>query len=322
MIRQAIAHDLAAQPPNWAIARRQRGAAVLVAMLVVALAAMAASSFMFRSHVEWRRLENFTHLDQAHWVLRATERWGAAVLLIDARQSSVDHLGEPWAMQLPPVESEGYRVSGRLEDQDGRFNLNNLVSQGKVDSRQLMIFVRLLRALRLPENLAMAVADWLDVDDTPLNEDGAESAYYAGLARPYRPANRPLVSLNELLRVKGFERKILDELRPFVTALPTYTRINVNTARPEVLAALVDGLVPAEAYALVAKRERIYYRNAQDFQQALPEGLTSPEDMVTVSSQYFLAQARIRRERLATGSQALFHRAGPGSPTLLWRAEL
>jgi general secretion pathway protein K len=303
-------------------ARRQAGAAVLVAMLVVALAAMAASGFMFRAQVEWRRLENLTRQDQAHWVLRATERWGAAVLRDDARQNSVDHPGEAWATRLPPVEAEGYRVSGGMEDQDGRFNLNNLVLDGKADAAQLLVFTRLLHSLALPENLADAVVDWMDEDDAPRNQESAESAYYAGRMPAYRAANRPLVSLNELLRVKGFDRQVVSVLRPFVALLPIRTVVNVNTARPEVLAALVEGMALSEAYAMVAKRERGYYRNIQDFQQALPAGLNSPGGAIAVSSSFFLVQARIRRERLSIGSKALFHRVGSNPPTLVWRAEL
>lgn len=302
-------------------AGRQGGAAVLVAMLVLAMATLAASSFMFRTQVEWRRLENLTRQDQARLLLRATDQWAASVLRDDAQHSNVDYRGEAWATQLPPIEAEGYRVSGRIEDQDGCFNLNNLVVNGKINAGQLAIFKRLLRVLHLPENLAEFVADWLDADNIPVVEGSAESAYYAGLSPPYQAANRPLVSVGELLRVKGFDRNVLSVLLPFVTALPSKTSINVNTASPEVLAALVNGLALDDAYALVAKRERTYYRNIQDFQQALPYGLTSPED-ISVSSQYFLVRANIRYERLAIGSQALYQRLGQGSPTLVWRAEL
>lgn len=308
-------------PIGRTFAARQGGAAVLVAMLVVAIAALAASSFMFRSRVEWRRLENLTRMDQAHWVLRAAQLWGAAVLLDDARNSSVDHLGELWATQLPPVEAEGYRVSGGMEDLEGRFNLNNLVSNGQIDSQQLAIFVRLLRTLHQPENLAVAVADWMDADDIPLNTDSVESAYYQSLSTPYRAANHPLINVNELLGVKGVDRNILTVLRPYVTALPTRTPINVNTASPEVLTALVVGLSSEEAYTMAAKRERTYYRNNEDFQQALPSGMTAPAG-VSVSSQYFLVQARATNERLAIGNQAMYRRAGAGMPTLVWRAEL
>jgi len=308
-------------PIGRPFAARQGGAAVLVAMLVVAIAALAASSFMFRSRVEWRRLENLTRMDQAHWVLRAAQLWGAAVLLDDARHSSVDHLGELWATQLPPVEAEGYRVSGAIEDLEGRFNLNNLVTDGQIDNQQLAVFVRLLRTLHLPETLAVAAADWMDADDVPVNADSVDSAYYQSLATPYRAANHPLINANELLRVRGFDRNILSALRPYVTALPTRTPINVNTASPEVLTALVEGLSSEEAYTMAAKRERTYYRNTEDFQQALPSGMTAP-DGVSVSSQYFLVQARARNERLAIGNQAMYHREGPTLPKLVWRAEL
>jgi len=308
-------------PIGRTFAARQGGAAVLMAMLVVAIAALAASSFMFRSRVEWRRLENLTRMDQAHWVLRAAQLWGAAVLLDDARHSSVDHLGELWATQLPPVEAEGYRVSGAIEDLEGRFNLNNLVTDGQIDNQQLAVFVRLLRTLHLPETLAVAAADWMDADDVPVNADSVDSAYYQSLATPYRAANHPLINVNELLRVRGFDRNILSALRPYVTALPTRTPINVNTASPEVLTALVEGLSSEEAYTMAAKRERTYYRNTEDFQQALPSGMTAP-DGVSVSSQYFLVQARARNERLAIGNQAMYHREGPTLPKLVWRAEL
>jgi general secretion pathway protein K len=295
---------------------------VLVAMLVVAIAALAASSFMFRSQVEWRRLENQTRLDQARLVLRAAQQWGASVLLEDTFHSSVDYLGEVWATQLPPVEAEGYRVAGGMEDQEGRFNLNNLVFNGQADNSQLVIFTRLLRILHLPESLAVAVADWMDADGIPLNPGSAESGYYQILATPYLAANRPLVNVKELLAVKGFDRNVLSVLRPYVTALPTRTPVNVNTASPEVIAALVEGLTPEEAYAMVAKRERIYYRNVPDFQQALPNGLTAPTDKVSVSSEYFTVRVRVRSERLAIGNLALYHREGPILPRLVWRAEL
>ncbi len=302
--------------------RRQRGAAVLVAMLVVAMAALAASGFVFRAQAEWRRLENLTRQDQAHLVLRAAERWCAAVLLDDARQSSVDHRGEAWATQLPPVEAEGYKVAGRMLDQDGLFNLNNLVHDGVADAPQLRVFTRLLAHLKLPETLAATLVDWMDADEEPQNPDSAESAYYAARPTPYRAANRPLVHLNELLRVRGFDRHVLDVLRPFVTPLPGRTPVNVNTAPPEVLAALVQGLSLNDAYAVVAKRERAYYRNLQDFLQALPPGLNAPGGLLAVSSSYFLVEARIDHERLSLGSRALIQRLGSNPPTLVWRAEI
>ncbi|HNQ04429.1 MAG TPA: type II secretion system minor pseudopilin GspK [Thiobacillaceae bacterium] len=302
--------------------QHQTGAAVIVAMLVVALAAMTASSFMFRTQVEWRRMENLVDVGQARWALRGGQEWGASVLRDDAANSNVDHPDEAWATRLPPVETEGYRLWGWIEDQEGRFNLNNLVTDGAVDTDQQAMFTRLLKALRLPESLAASVVDWLDADHVPLGEDSAESPHYDGRLPPYRAANRTLISVNELRQVKGMDDKTLDRLRPFVTALPSHTGINVNTARAEVLAALVVGLDVDAAYAMVARRDHGYYRHAQDFQLALPQGLNAPADMVAVSSQYFLVHARIRRDRLVLGNQALYRRQGTSFPTLIWRMDI
>lgn len=301
---------------------RQRGAAVIVAMLVVAMATMAAAGFLFRAQLEWRKLENTSDLDQARWILRAAEQWGATVLMDDFRNSSVDHPGEAWAQVLPPVETEGFEISGRMEELDGRFNLNNLVTAGRADERQSKVFRRLLGILRMPPELAENVVDWLDRDQEPLRPGGAESAYYLGLTPPYMAADRPLASVNELIRVKDMSKEILEQLRPYVTALPRGTRLNVNTATPEVLAALVEGMTLEEAHALVALRERTWFRDTGEFERALPHGLSVTGNLAATSSQYFVVLARARRGRVSVGSRALFHRNGPGLPTLLWRASL
>ena len=300
----------------------QRGAAVIVAMLIVALAAIAASSLAFRNQIEWRKLENRADLDQARWVLRTADQWAASVLADDARNSSVDYLGEGWAQKLPPVEAEGYRLSGNIVDQDGRFNLNNLAPGGKVDNRQLAIFQRLLRNLHLPDDLALNIADWIDADDVSLKDGSPESAYYLKLDPPCRPANRPLISVYALNRVKDMTTDSLRTLTPFVTALPTTTPVNVNTAAPEVLAALVDGLSLDQAYGLAAKRDRSYFRNTTDFTQLLPQGLAVAEDLVSVSSSYFIVTAQATHGRIAIGSRALLQRSGYATPVLIWRTSL
>jgi general secretion pathway protein K len=301
---------------------RQHGAAVIVAMLVVALAAITASGFLFRSQVEWRKLENAANLEQARWILRAAEQWSATVLMDDARHSEVDHLGEAWAQSLPPVASEGFEISGHLEELDGRFNLNNLVVDGQLDAGQLAIFQRLLGVLRLPPELAWTVADWLDRDQETLSPASAESAYYLGLGIPHLAADRPLASVDELIRVKGMDESTLALLRPFVAALPQGSRVNVNTASPEMLAALVPGLTLDEAHAMVAQRARIWYRDLTDFGRALPQGLSLDSGGAAVSSVYFMVRARTRRERLSIGSRALLRRDGARLPVILWRASL
>ena len=300
----------------------QRGMAILLAMLVLAMAAIAAAGFIFRTSLEWRKFENASSLGQARWVLRAAENWAGAVLRDDQRQSSVDHRGELWARELPPVDSEGYAVSGGIQDMDGRFNLNNLLRDGVVDAPQLAILRRLLANLELPDDLADDVADWMDADSVTLRDQSPESAYYLALDPPVVPSDRPLATVDELIRVRGVDAAVLDRLRPHVATLPERTGINVNTATPEVLAALVDGLTTEQADTLASRRDRTYFRDVADFNQALPVGMSPVADMARVDSRYFLVTARARHDRVDIGSRALLRRDGEKTPVLVWRASL
>jgi general secretion pathway protein K len=301
---------------------RQRGMAIVLAMLVLALAAIAASGFVFRTAMEWRKFENASTLSQARWVLRAAEKWASAVLRDDARQTSVDHHDELWARDLPAVDSEGYALSGRVEDQDGRFNINNLVRDGVAEPGQLAVFRRLLTALDMDDALAGMIADWLDADDTVFGDNRSEAALYLTQSPVLLPANRPLASLDELIRVRGMDRAQLDRLRPYVTALPEFNGINVNSASAEILAALVDGLTLEQAYTLAAQRDRVYFRTVEDFRRALPSGLEPAANMARTTSRYFMVLARARHDRVNVGSRALLSRDSNGTTALIWRASL
>jgi general secretion pathway protein K len=300
----------------------QRGVAIVLAMGVVALAALAATAIMV-SQSTWSRQSELTaeHV-QAQILVQTGVDWCRAVLSDDRRASSVDHLGEPWALRLPPMPVENGVLEGHIEDQQGAFNLNNLVTDGKVNLAQLAYFRRLLSILGLPGTLADAVADWLDADNEPQPGDGAEDEYYLTLDPPYLAANRPLTDVGEIALVKGFDYNVRARLRPFVTALPRFTAVNVNTASPEVLAALVEGMSLDSARALAAQRDRIYYRSTADFSIALPRGLmVAPQD-ITVSSSYFVATLRVSMGAAEARGTALLAREDAGWPTIVWRKYL
>ncbi len=297
--------------------KQQRGAALIIALLVAALAAMAASQFLFRAQIEWRKLENARDLGQARQVLGAAVNWAATVLLDDARRSDVDHLGEAWAVQLPPLEAEGYVLSGRIRDLDGRFNLNNLVRNGVAVPDQVAIFQRLLANLRLPDTLAQSIVDWLDTDAYRLGGTEKET----GMADRV-PINRPLVNLGDLQGVTGLDERTLETLRPHVAVLPGDTRVNANTAAAEVLAAVFDNLSLAEGYALAAKRDHAWFRDQGDLRNALPEGVGLDANRFAFRSRYFLVSAQARHGRVALAESALLERQDKTMPTVLWRTGL
>jgi len=299
---------------------RQQGVAIVLAMGVVALAALAATAMMVSQSTWSRQVELTAGHGQAQLLIRAGLDWARAVLSDDRRASNVDYLGEPWALRLPPVPVEGGSLAGHIEDQQGKFNLNNLLKNGKVNLAQLAHFRRLLSILALPPALAGALADWIDADSEPQPQDGAEDAYYLLLQPPYLAANRPLIDVAELALVRGFDDNVRAQLRPFVTALPRFTAVNVNTASPEVLAAVVEGLGLDGARAVVAQRERTtYFRNFSDFFNQLPPGLIVPTENISVSSDYFIATTQIIIGGAQARGSALLSRENTGWPAIVWR---
>ena len=298
---------------------RQRGVAIVLAMGVVTLAALAATAIMVTQSTWSRRSELTADHVQAQLLIPAGLDWARAVLSDDRRASNVDYLGEPWALRLPPIPVDNGSLAGQIEDQQGKFNLNNLLTDGKVNLAQLANFRRLLSILALPPALAGALADWIDADSELQPQDGAEDAYYLSLQPPYLAANRPLIDVAELALVRGFDDSVRARLRPFLTALPRFTAVNANTASPEVLAAVVEGLGLDDARAVVAQRERAYFRNFSDFFNQLPPGLIVAAENISVSSNYFIATTRITIGGAQARGSALLARENAGWPAIVWR---
>ncbi len=304
---------------------RQRGVAIVLAMGVVALAAMAAAAIMVSQGTWARQVELTADHIQARAVLLAGADWARAVLSDDRRVSNnVDHLGEPWALRLPPMSVENGELVGHIEDQQGAFNVNNLVADGKVNLAQLAHFRRLLSILGLPDALADALADWIDADSQPQPRDGAEDAYYLALDPPYVAANRPLIDVAELALVRGFDDNVRARLRPYVSALPGVTTVNVNTAPAEVISAVIEGLDLGGAQLLVAQRDRAYFRSSDDFLRRLPRAADAgaAASDIGVSSDYFMATLRVTIGGAQARGQALFARRGSGWPDIVWRKYL
>ncbi len=136
---------------------------------------------------------------------------------------------------------------GVLEDMQGRFNLNNLVmptgAPGVVqpNPEQVERFKRLLRILEMEEKWADLIVDWIDTDTQEGVPFGAEDFSYTGLTPPYRTANMPITRTSELFALPEFTLELYQRLEPFVTALPVGSKVNLCTASPELLDALIEG---------------------------------------------------------------------------------
>ena len=300
--------------------RGQRGAALIMALLVVALATTLATTLLWRQDMWLRQVEMQRDLAQTRLIAGAGIAWARAVLAYDARTSGFDHAGEAWAIKVPPSSVEGGEVGGEVTDEHAKWNLNNLLSgDGSANVLEQEVFRRLLRLLQLPPVLASTLADWLD-KDSDTSPDGAEDAYYLALSPPYRTANRALTDVDGLLRVRGFDANVVDRLRLHVTALPGYHRVNVNTAGPMVLAALIPDMSPSEIRQLLAQRNRIPFRDFGDFRSRLPRRDIAPNpEQLDTRSRYFSVLIRARYGRSTVATQALVDRQGMDWPVIVWQ---
>lgn len=302
--------------------KAERGVALITVMLVVALATVAAVAMAQRLQVDIRRAGNTLGSDQGYAYARGAEQWALHVLERDRRQNAVDDLTEVWATQLPPMGVDGGSIKGRITDLQGRFNINDLVAAGPAAKVAQERFARLLQVLGLEPTLLPAIIDWLDTDQDVTFPDGAEDPYYLKQSLPYRAANRPMLDASELRLVKGVTEPVYQRLREFVTALPTATPINVNTASAPLLAALAPGVGLAEAQQLVLARQEKPYKNITELLQSpLFAGKPVSTEGLSVSSQYFLVDATAVVGRVQTRLRSVVRRDDAGRGTVIARAE-
>jgi general secretion pathway protein K len=235
---------------------KDRGVALITAMLITALATMVAANLAWDNALDVRRTMVLLNRDQAIQVALGAESWVIGILHQDLEDSQTDHLGEIWATELPGLPIEGGEVFGAVQDLQGRFNVNNLIDDsGTVDDESLEQFRRLLVALEIDPRFAGIAADWLDADIDASFPDGAEDSIYTGMVPPYRTANQTLTSVSELAALEGMDRLTFKTLEPHITALPGRTNINVNTATPAVLQSLAEDITVADVESLLAERE-------------------------------------------------------------------
>jgi general secretion pathway protein K len=272
---------------------RQRGVALIMALILVAIVAAVAGTSLEQNDFAMRRLEADRDFVQARWVLKGGTEWARTVLAEDARSSSLDHGKELWASGLPPTQIEQGTIAGKIVDEQGLFNLTNLLRDGKPSERDIAQFRRLLASLGLRTELADAIA-----------------------------AQPPVSEIGDLYRVPGCNETVVATLKPFITVLPRRTALNVNTAPPKVLAAVIEGLSLEEAQVLVASRLAAPLRDKDDLRarMAQPDLLNSQD--IAVGSSYFLVRGRAQVGKADVGMEALLERSGRGLPSILWERVL
>lgn len=308
--------------------RRQQGVAVITALLLTTLAITIVTSLFWEQQVQVRSIENQRMQLQSEWIMRGALDWAALILREDTKYSSVDNLDEPWAIPLAETRLDQYvdngledadiadaALSGGVSDAQARYNLTNLCPGGTIDPAEVAAFERLLGNTQMDPALAQATAE---VMAASLKKPGATAANSGGQAVP-QPVN--LMQVDDLLAVPGFTPEMLDRLKDFVIFLPRAAPVNVNTAPAEVLAARISTLSLSDAAALVANRKTASYRDIADFSLRLQgKPLSVPASKLSVMTNYFLVNGKVRMSRARLETQALIERNG-ASTRLVWIRE-
>ena len=241
--------------------RAQRGVAMIVAILLVALGTIIAATVAYENAMAARRSTATFAFDQSIMIAEGAEALAAFGIrqFFQANPNSV-YIGQGWDKPVGPMEVvPGVMLEASLEDMQGRLNINNLVkTDGTPDPVYVAAFTKLLQLVGLEPKWAAMLVDWIDVDIVPQNIDGAEDSVYMGQTPPYRAPNRHITSTSELLALPGFGRDRYLALAPYIAALPKDTKINVCTAKDKVLDAfLPEGQTEFSATAGQLDKNRI-----------------------------------------------------------------
>lgn len=283
------------RPATKAI-RRQKGVAIITALLIVTIATTISITLSTRLQLDVRRTSNLIAQDQAQFYLLAAEEWSQRILRQDKKDSSIDDLSENWAISLPPLPVEGGSIQGTLSDLHACLNINALITGDTINESTKNRLSQLFSNLGITGDLTQAIADWIDNDLETINPYGAEDGYYLNLATPYRPANSPLYSISELRLIKGFEdNDVFQRVKTHVCAFGPADdiSININTASAEVLQSLSAEMTESLAKDIIERRDEEPFNDIKAFTSfAKLDTIIKDTDKLSTSSDYFLLRTQ------------------------------
>ena len=322
-----------------ATAQRQRGAALLTAMLVVALVTTLASAALWQ---QWRQVEIETAergRSQTGWMMTGALDWTRLILREDAASQQgrlADHLGEPWA--LPVQESklstflsqdqqwrEGDAevfLSGQITDAQSRLNVMNLLQDGQVSARVWARFAALFDRLGLPVGELQTLTQQLQKAVQAQKKTGVNANANANANATGDEAVPLMPQQSAQLVWLGLSPRSLLALQAHITVLPVATPLNLNTASAEVLMASLPGLNQAAARQAIEQRQRQPWNSLDEAKKALGAAVSSQVDdkQFSVTSNFFEVQGRMRIDQVVQQELALVQREN-NQVRMLWRVK-
>ena len=294
----------------------QRGAALLLAMIIVALVATAAAGMVWQQTRALGVEAAERARAQSSWILSGALDWARLILREDQRanrqrNAAYDSLDEPWAQPLAEARLSSFLaadkdnnadsgpeafISGAIEDAQSRFNLRGLVdAAGKVVPAQLAALQRLCALAGAPTDAADLLVQAMSAARTGAGDESSGGAPI----KPTRLAD---------LAWQGIDSATLARLEPYADLLPVATPVNVNTASREVIAAAIGGIDLGGAQRLVQARQRKAFERLEDVVAQLAPGTVLEPALVSVGSNHFRVSGRLRLEERVLEERSLLVR--------------
>lgn len=207
-------------------ARRRRGSVLLMVLVVVALLTLGTATYLELMQNERQAVRHHGRGLQATRLAESGVEYVRTQLMLTPEEllQAGGLANNPTLMQAIIVDDEGdefdrgrfsivspaqadgiysgYRFG--LESESAKLNLNALLAEGAEDQAQ----TRLMALPGMTVEIADAILDWLDADESP-RTNGAEADAYAQFTPPYEPRNGPVADLDELLMVRGVTPELL-----------------------------------------------------------------------------------------------------------------
>lgn len=319
--------------------KTSRGAALVIVLFIVALAAILAVEMSANLMVQVQRSTNLQSQQQAKWYAYGAEEL-AIKGLIQSKKDDPEKttLAQPWAKQGDvkyPVDNG--TLSGQLTDLQACLNLNALGAEpdpnstNKTNPAHKALFAILENIEDLPsdeseEGMVDSVFDWLDKNSITYRS-GAEEGEYLSRQFPYMTANSLFASVSELRLIKGFNPLVMEKVLPYVCVIPgsTLLSINVNTVTEEqalLLSGLIDELSVSGAQAVIAARPENGFDNIEEFFESVKQqggkNIKAVEKLFSLKSEYFKLQTQAKFVDLRFSMTTLLY-ASNGEVTILAR---
>lgn len=291
--------------------QQQKGVALLVILLVVAIISGLAAKMSGRTQLFIARTMNESNYDQAYWIALGFETMGKRLLLTELNESDTVHLGQFWAQMrdtgYPAPMGDSYALI-KVRDLNSCFNINALagkkVSNEKGKDKKLIkqqaktIYRNLLIDLGIDDGKASqltdALSDYIDADSN-VQEFGAEDNEYLSKTVPYLASNTLMHDISELRVVEGYDRSLYAQIQRYVCVIPNRSdlKLNVNTIESPALmhALLYDEISLAEAKQLITERPKDGWDNIKDFQTAVGKSMSeNKKNLIDIVSKFFATQ--------------------------------